>query len=100
MTTEIEAPIDPDIPIIDAHHHLYDRPNPIIEKVMRCKQFLIDNYTDYVADGHNVVATVVIRAATANATCSWNGRATTCTPIGNHCATTISERQPMEARAC
>src|SRR5690606_25514775 len=64
------------------------------------KQFLIDNYTDYVADGHNVVATVVIRAATANATCSWNGRATTCTPIGkplrdNHIGTTTDGSPSM-----
>ncbi|OZC87673.1 hypothetical protein CH272_18885 [Rhodococcus sp. 05-340-1] len=62
MTFEPETPIDPDIAIIDAHHHLFDRPNAIVEMVMRRKRFLIEDYVDYVSDGHNVVASVVVES--------------------------------------
>ncbi|GGG16549.1 amidohydrolase [Rhodococcoides trifolii] len=62
MATEIEAPIDSDIPIIDAHHHLFDRANPIVEHVMRRTRFFVDEYTDYLDDGHNVVASVVVES--------------------------------------
>ncbi|MFC9833639.1 amidohydrolase family protein [Rhodococcus sp. NPDC127530] len=64
MSFEIEPPIDPDIAIIDAHHHLFDRANPAIEMVMRRKRFLIEDYVDYVSDGHNVVASVVVESRT------------------------------------
>ncbi len=64
MTSSTELPIDPDIAIIDTHHHLYDRPNPMVKKVMRRERFLIDDYTDFAADGHNLVATVVMESQT------------------------------------
>lgn len=62
MSTTTEMPIDPELPIIDAHHHLFDRPNAIVEAVMRRRRFLIDDYTDQLGDGHNVVATVVVES--------------------------------------
>ncbi len=45
-----EEPLDPDLPICDAHHHLWDRPT---------SRYLID---DLVADArdHNVVSTVFV----------------------------------------
>src|ERR1700761_4206111 len=44
-----EEIIDPDIPIIDAHHHLFDRPG---------QRYLLDEYLDDARAGHNIVATV------------------------------------------
>ena len=64
MPFEIESPIDPDIAIIDAHHHLFDRANPVIELVMRRRRFLIEDYVDYISGGHNVVASVVVESQT------------------------------------
>ncbi|SNS82689.1 amidohydrolase family protein [Rhodococcoides kyotonense] len=64
MTNEIEEPIDPGIRIVDAHHHLFDRPNPVVGRVMRRQRFLIDDYTELVSSGHNVVATVVVESQT------------------------------------
>lgn len=59
---QVEAPIDADIPIIDTHHHLLDRPNDIVRMVTRRDRFLIDDYTDLVAGGHNVIATVAMES--------------------------------------
>ena len=50
---EAEAVIDPDLPIIDTHHHLWDRP----ENRYLLPEFLADTETISNA-GHNVVATV------------------------------------------
>jgi predicted TIM-barrel fold metal-dependent hydrolase len=44
-----EPILDPDIPIIDPHHHLWDRPN---------HRYLLDEFLADVRTGHNVVATV------------------------------------------
>jgi len=46
----LEEPLEPDLPICDAHHHLWDRPS---------SRYLID---DLVADatGHNVVSSVFV----------------------------------------
>ncbi|WP_437423278.1 amidohydrolase family protein [Williamsia muralis] len=57
-----EAPVDPHIPIIDAHHHLYDHPSALVERVMRRPRFLIEDYVDRVSEGHNVVASVVVES--------------------------------------
>jgi L-fuconolactonase len=46
---EIEDVIDPDVPIVDAHHHLGERPN--------ARYFLPDLMGD-IRDGHNIIATV------------------------------------------
>lgn len=41
--------LDPDLPIIDAHHHLFDRPE---------LRYLLPEYLEDVAAGHNVVGSV------------------------------------------
>lgn len=49
-----EEPIEPDLPIVDAHHHLWDRPG---------WRYLLDEYrADIDASGHNIVATVYVQA--------------------------------------
>ena len=45
-----EVPIEPDLPIVDAHHHLWDRP----ERKYRTQEMA----RDIEESGHNVVATV------------------------------------------
>lgn len=59
---EAEPAIDPDIPIIDTHHHLFEHPTDIVRMVMRRDRFLIDDYVDFVAGSHNVVATVAMES--------------------------------------
>ena len=44
-----EPILDPDLPIIDPHHHLWDRPN---------HRYLLDDFLVDVRTGHNIVATV------------------------------------------
>jgi L-fuconolactonase len=44
-----EPIVDPGIPIIDAHHHLFDRPH---------LRYMLENYLEEARLGHNVVATV------------------------------------------
>ncbi|HET7296006.1 MAG TPA: amidohydrolase family protein, partial [Gemmatimonadales bacterium] len=46
-----EPVLDPDLPIIDAHHHLWHRPD---------HRYLLDEFLADVRTGHNVVATVFI----------------------------------------
>jgi predicted TIM-barrel fold metal-dependent hydrolase len=46
-----EAIIDPQRPIVDPHHHLWDRGG---------LRYLIEEMTDDIASGHNVVATVYV----------------------------------------
>jgi len=46
-----EDPIDPDLAICDAHHHLYDDPN---------KQYLSDDFLEDIRGGHHIVKTVYI----------------------------------------
>lgn len=51
-----EAPLEPDLPIVDAHHHLWDRPG---------WRFLAEEMSaDIAASGHNVQATVFVQAIT------------------------------------
>lgn len=59
MTTEresrlaltIEDPIEPDLPICDAHHHLWDRPND---------RYLLEEFLKDAGGGHNIVKTVFV----------------------------------------
>src|ERR671914_854062 len=44
-----EPILDPDLPVIDPHHHLWDRPN---------HRYLLDDFLGDVRTGHHVVATV------------------------------------------
>ena len=48
-----EAIIEPDLPIIDPHHHLWDRPG---------NRYLLPEILDDLASGHDVRATVFIEA--------------------------------------
>ncbi len=48
-----EEPIDSGLPIVDAHHHLYERPN---------LRYLFNEFKADLASGHNVVATVFVQA--------------------------------------
>lgn len=48
---EHEEVIDPDLPIIDAHHHLWDRPG---------NTYLLNEFLDDVGSGHNIEATVAV----------------------------------------
>ncbi|TWA99452.1 amidohydrolase family protein [Bradyrhizobium stylosanthis] len=49
----VEEALEPDLPIIDAHHHLWDRPN---------WRYLFDEYlADVAASGHSVTASVFVQ---------------------------------------
>ena len=47
-----EAPLGPDLPIIDPHHHLWDRPG---------NRYLLDDILDDTNTGHNIVSTVFVQ---------------------------------------
>jgi len=53
LATHSEPPLDPTLPVIDAHHHLYDRPG---------SRYLFDDLLRDIRDGHNVRATVIVQA--------------------------------------
>lgn len=53
LATWREDPIDPALPVIDAHHHLYDRPGA---------RYLLDDLLADLRCGHNVRATVFVQA--------------------------------------
>src|SRR5580692_8149389 len=48
-----EEVIDPRRPIVDPHHHLWDRGG---------QRYLIEEITDDIASGHNIIATVYVEA--------------------------------------
>jgi predicted TIM-barrel fold metal-dependent hydrolase len=50
-----EPALEPDLPIVDAHHHFYDRPG---------WTYLADEYLADVQTGHNVTASVYMQAQT------------------------------------
>lgn len=50
-----EAPLEPDLPICDPHHHLWDgRPGATQDR------YLLDEMLDDIGGGHNIVSTVFI----------------------------------------
>ena len=64
-----EAIIDPELPIIDPHHHLWDRPAALIERlppprhgfdhlIRLSPRYLFEELLADMTSGHNVVATV------------------------------------------
>jgi predicted TIM-barrel fold metal-dependent hydrolase len=53
LATRTETPIDKEMPVIDAHHHLYDRPG---------SRYLLDGFLEDIQSGHNVRATVIVQA--------------------------------------
>ena len=46
-----EHPIDPDMPIIDPHHHLWDYPT---------SRYMVEELLADIGSGHNVVQTVFV----------------------------------------
>lgn len=48
-----EAVLQPELPIVDAHHHLWDRPG---------WRYLADELLEDVGTGHNIVATIFMQA--------------------------------------
>jgi hypothetical protein len=48
-----EPILEPDLPIVDPHHHLWDRPG---------WRYLLDELLADTASGHNIVATVFVQA--------------------------------------
>lgn len=55
-----EDVIDPEIPVIDSHHHLFDRAPDIVAHVTKRRRFLIDEYVEMVDTGHRVLGSVVV----------------------------------------
>ena len=59
-----EAPLDPLLPVIDTHHHLYDRlPEALLSLGGGRRRYLLDELLADIGDRHNVVATVHADAA-------------------------------------
>lgn len=58
----MEQPIDPGLPIIDSHHHLFDRASDQHYEQTRRRRFLVDDYLECLGEHHNVVATVIVQA--------------------------------------
>jgi L-fuconolactonase len=48
-----EAILEPDLPIVDPHHHLWDRPG---------NRYLLDELLADTSSGHNILATVFVQA--------------------------------------
>ena len=46
-----EAPLEPDLPICDPHHHLRERPND---------RYFLEEFIRDTGTGHNIVATVCV----------------------------------------
>ena len=53
LASRTEPAMDPDLPIIDAHHHLWDRPN---------WRYLADELLADTRTGHNIIATLFMQA--------------------------------------
>jgi predicted TIM-barrel fold metal-dependent hydrolase len=53
LARRTEPILEPDLPIVDPHHHLWDRPG---------WRYLLDELVSDTASGHNVVATVFVQA--------------------------------------
>ena len=55
LAQTVEAVLEPELPIVDAHHHFYDRPG---------WRYLAEDYLDDVRSGHAIRATVYMQAQT------------------------------------
>jgi predicted TIM-barrel fold metal-dependent hydrolase len=69
MSNTPEAILDPELPIVDPHHHLWDRPSEILKNLppidhgfmdilREVPRYLLDELLADLGDGHNVTATV------------------------------------------
>lgn len=54
-STGRESALEPELPIIDPHHHLYDAPS-------QGQRYLLPDLLDDMQHGHNIVATVYVEA--------------------------------------
>ncbi|WP_236787620.1 amidohydrolase [Amycolatopsis sp. GM8] len=59
---QIEPPVDPDIPVIDAHHHLFDWADDALAALWARRSLLAGDYAGLVTDGHNVIASVAVES--------------------------------------
>jgi predicted TIM-barrel fold metal-dependent hydrolase len=64
-----EAILEPDLPIVDPHHHLWDRRNyatpaapehPFMTAIEPAKRYLLDELMADTTSGHNVIGTVFV----------------------------------------
>jgi predicted TIM-barrel fold metal-dependent hydrolase len=55
LALTVEEPLEPDLPICDPHHHLWDRNTARV-----AQRYLLDEILDDIGGGHNVVSTVFI----------------------------------------
>jgi L-fuconolactonase len=64
-----ETILEPDLPIVDPHHHLWDRRNyatpaspehPFMTAIAEARRYLLDELLADTGSGHNVVATVFV----------------------------------------
>src|SRR5437899_10666972 len=55
LALTVEEPLDPDLPICDPHHHLWD-----LQPARVAPRYLLDEILGDVGAGHNVVSTVFI----------------------------------------
>lgn len=55
LASGTEAALEPELPIIDAHHHFYERPG---------WTYLLDEYLEDARSGHNITASVYMQALT------------------------------------
>jgi len=51
LALTVEEPIDPELPICDPHHHLWDRPN---------NRYVLEELLQDTGSGHNIVRTVFV----------------------------------------
>ncbi len=71
MTAPAEPILDPDLPIIDPHHHLWDRParDPVAlshdfeQAIAGVSRYLLPELLADMNSGHNIVATVFIECS-------------------------------------
>jgi predicted TIM-barrel fold metal-dependent hydrolase len=63
-----EVPLEPDLPICDPHHHLWDYPDSFPESRVRetarpVRHYLLEHLLKDIAGGHNIVQTVFIQCS-------------------------------------
>jgi L-fuconolactonase len=67
----VETILEPDLPIVDPHHHLWDRRNapepppevashPFLQAIKPARRYLLDELLADTGSGHNVIATVFV----------------------------------------
>jgi predicted TIM-barrel fold metal-dependent hydrolase len=77
-----EAILEPDLPIVDPHHHLWDRlggarsplppqpdgpVHPFTQVVSRTPRYLLDELLADLRSGHNIIATVFVQCGRCTA---------------------------------